>query len=123
MTQFSFRISMLTPTAVKRSYHTALIGRPAARTATSKPTPRPETLSISPLLWNHRLAATGDASGDHPARKQRSRTVRYIPGYQGRRCEELVRRVEVCEPAGPHTWTRENRLFGLKSLPVRLEGH
>jgi cytochrome P450 len=33
--------------------------------------------------------------------------------------EELIRRFEVFEPAGPHTWTRDNRLFGLKSLPVR----
>jgi cytochrome P450 len=33
--------------------------------------------------------------------------------------EELIRRFAAFEPAGPHTWTRDNRLFGLKSLPVR----
>lgn len=34
--------------------------------------------------------------------------------------EELVSRVASVEPAGEHSWTRDNRLFGLKSLPVRL---
>ena len=33
--------------------------------------------------------------------------------------EELIRRFAAFEPAGPHAWTRDNRLFGLKSLPVR----
>ena len=33
--------------------------------------------------------------------------------------EELIRLFAGFEPAGPHTWTRDNRLFGLKSLPVR----
>ncbi len=33
--------------------------------------------------------------------------------------EELISRFEGFEPIGPHTWTRDNRLFGLKSLPVR----
>jgi cytochrome P450 len=33
--------------------------------------------------------------------------------------EELIRRFTAFEPAGPHAWTRDNRLFGLKSLPVR----
>jgi cytochrome P450 len=35
--------------------------------------------------------------------------------------EELIRRFRGFEPLGPPTWTRDNRLFGLKSLPVRLE--
>jgi cytochrome P450 len=34
--------------------------------------------------------------------------------------EELAARVAAIEPIGPHTWTRDNRLFGLKSLPVRI---
>jgi cytochrome P450 len=33
--------------------------------------------------------------------------------------EELISRFAGFEPAGPHTWTRDTRLFGLKSLPVR----
>jgi cytochrome P450 len=33
--------------------------------------------------------------------------------------EELCARFRGFEPAGPHAWTRDNRLFGLKSLPVR----
>ena len=33
--------------------------------------------------------------------------------------EELIRLFAGFEPAGPHTFTRDNRLFGLKSLPVR----
>jgi cytochrome P450 len=32
--------------------------------------------------------------------------------------EELIARFAGFEPAGPHAWTRDNRLFGLKSLPV-----
>jgi cytochrome P450 len=32
--------------------------------------------------------------------------------------EELVRCFAGFEPAGEHTWTRDTRLFGLKSLPV-----
>ena len=32
--------------------------------------------------------------------------------------EELISRFAGFEPTGPHTWTRDNRLFGLKSLPV-----
>jgi cytochrome P450 len=35
--------------------------------------------------------------------------------------EELIRRFRAFEPTGPHAWTRDNRLFGLKSLPVRAE--
>jgi len=35
--------------------------------------------------------------------------------------EELVSAVAEIEPAGPWTWTRDNRLFGLKSLPVRIK--
>jgi cytochrome P450 len=35
--------------------------------------------------------------------------------------EELIRRFRGFEPLGPPTWTRDTRLFGLKSLPVRLE--
>lgn len=33
--------------------------------------------------------------------------------------EELIRRLAAFEPTGPHAWTRDNRLFGLKALPVR----
>jgi cytochrome P450 len=33
--------------------------------------------------------------------------------------EELIRRFRAFEPTAAHTWTRDNRLFGLKSLPVR----
>ena len=33
--------------------------------------------------------------------------------------EELIRRFAAFEPTGPHGFTRDNRLFGLKSLPVR----
>jgi len=33
--------------------------------------------------------------------------------------EELLARFAGFEPTGPHSWTRDNRLFGLKSLPVR----
>jgi len=33
--------------------------------------------------------------------------------------EELIRRFAGFEPAGRPAWTRDNRLFGLKSLPVR----
>jgi cytochrome P450 len=34
--------------------------------------------------------------------------------------EMLAARVASIEPIGPRTWTRDNRLFGLKSLPVRM---
>ena len=33
--------------------------------------------------------------------------------------QELIPRFAAFEPAGPHGYTRDNRLFGLKSLPVR----
>ena len=33
--------------------------------------------------------------------------------------EELIRRFAGFEPAGPHASTRDDRLFSLKSLPVR----
>ena len=29
--------------------------------------------------------------------------------------------ISAIEPTGPHSWTRDNRLFGLKSLPVRMK--
>jgi len=32
--------------------------------------------------------------------------------------EELTRRFATFEPAGPHVWTPNNRLFGLKHLPL-----
>jgi cytochrome P450 len=35
--------------------------------------------------------------------------------------EALVDRFEAIEPVGSPTWTRDNRLFGLKSLPVRMK--
>jgi cytochrome P450 len=35
--------------------------------------------------------------------------------------EELLDRFESFELDGPHAWTRDNRLFGLKRLPVRMK--
>lgn len=35
--------------------------------------------------------------------------------------EELLARFETFEQDGPHAWTRDNRLFGLKRLPLRLK--
>jgi hypothetical protein len=34
--------------------------------------------------------------------------------------EELLPRVASLELAGEPVWTRDNRLFGLKRLPVRI---
>jgi cytochrome P450 len=34
--------------------------------------------------------------------------------------EELLPRIEALELSGPPEWTRDNRLFGLKRLPVRV---
>jgi hypothetical protein len=35
--------------------------------------------------------------------------------------EELFARYQAFEITGPAVWTRENRLLGLKQLPVRMQ--